>query len=450
MYRLILIPIILFNFFSIFAQDLAQDYKIVRRSRDGKYALLHGDNVIIPYQKGRMFFLRGQGREVLDLSSRDSYYYLDEDSFPDDLVVVYDEENRLAAIYNLLGYQISEYCYDFKYKAESHLSFNTAISDNEIYDINKHMSKYGFTYVYYYGYAGVFPPGKLPYTVECNGSKGFISYEGELLFPPVYDHLFFNFDEEVDSDKFLIWFIREGIIGIRDLWGEELITFPDIDDVEDIYTGGALPKLNKKTELILLTTTKKKNKTKYGLLKIDLTTYATKWLLQNEFDEITNLKKNRDGIFLKTIKNGKILLFNSKLEAINGLKVDGIEEFNRKDNYFIIKSNGKLGIIDDEGSIILKPEFDKFDDRPNVDYIILEKKNKYGIFHLRTRKSTELKYDVASFDYLMDRFGSPNGTSITIKIFGGTDYENDKIGKITKNLEEVWSNWKEADINLEN
>lgn len=435
--------VIILNISSTFAQE----YKIFLRSRDWKYALLENDQVIIPYQKGTMFFLRGQGREVTELGSLNKYYPLveiDPGSIP--LVAAYNE-NRLAAIFDIVGQQLSDYCYSFDddYRlGDIHIT--------RIEQINQQMSEYGFTPVSFYGNATVFPPDKNPYNVKCSGSKGFLSYTGELLFEPVYDNIFFSFEEyaKTESEKFLVWFIRQGIIGIRDFWGKELVTLSDVDEIEDIYTGERYPKLNNKSAVLLLTSAEVRNNTKYGLLKIDLNNFATKVLLKSDYDRIENLTKGSGGFLLRAKKNGKISLINSKFEVINKLKTDEVTRFTFKDNYFIIKSNGKYGIIDFNGEIILDPEYDQFEDFPKTNYLIIRKKNKYGVFLLTTKKSTEMKYDYAGFEYTKDRFGIPNGNSITIKIFGKTDYENDKIGKITKNLDEVWSNWKDADINLEN
>jgi hypothetical protein len=443
MRKLLLVSIILLNFSSIFSQE----YKILLRSRDWKYALLQNDQVIIPYQKGTIFFLRGQGREVTELGSLNKYYPLMEfDSGSIPLVAVYNE-NRLAAIFDIVGQQLSDYCYSFD---EDYRLGDIHIT--RIEQINQQMSKYGFTPVSFYGNSTVFPPDKNPYNVKCSGSKGFLSYTGELLFEPVYDYISFSFEEyeKTDSDRFLVWFKRQGVIGIRDLWGKELVNFSNIDKIENIYTGEGYPKLNNKSEVILLTRVEKRNDTKYGLLKIDLNNFATKVILKSDYDRIENLAKGNGGMILKAIKNGKIALINSKFEVINKLKIDEVTRFTSQNKYFIIKSNGKYGLIDFNGEIILEPEYDQFEDFPQTNYVIIRKKNKYGVLLLTTKKISEIKYDYAGFEYLKDRFGYPNGVIITIKIFGKTDYENDKIGKITKNLEEVWSNWKEADINLKN
>lgn len=349
MYQTFLILIILLNFLSINAQE---DYRIFFRARDEKYTLLEGEKVLIPYQKGPMFFLRGQGQEVLVLNSLDKYYpYTNSNPDYNDKVVVYGE-NGLAAIYYLWGQPFSDYyCYSFD--DDCRLGY---ICPTTIDKINKQMNKYGFTLVSYYGSAIVTPPKGKPYKVNCKASRGIISYKGELLFQPVYDHIYFSFEEyeKAGPDQFLIWFKREGIIGIRDIWGEELLTFPDINSIEDIYTGERFPKLNNKNEFILLTRRTIKNKTKFGLLKLNLNDLTIKFLLKNDYDRIENLAGRSGGILLCAKMDDSMVLINHKFETINDIRFNKIEnlDFNVfKNNYYLINVNNKYGIINYNGKL---------------------------------------------------------------------------------------------------
>lgn len=98
---------------------------------------------------------------------------------------------------------------------------------------------------------------------------------------------------------------------------------------------------------------------------------------------------------------------------------------------------------------MLNPEYDKIEFGSGTEYIITAKKKNFGVIHLSSGNTTGNIYDYAEFETIRGgTFHEPIGISITIKIFGKTNYENDKVGKITKNLNAVWSNWKKSDINL--
>lgn len=417
MANFILLTIVLINASFVFSQE----YRIVHRSRDGEFALLKDNKVIIPYHTGRMFFLRGQGEEITELGTLNRYYPLLNQIDLNEVYLAVYNENGQAAIYDLEGNQLSNYIYDFKF---------------DVREINKQMIKFGFTRV-----------------LVDDQYQDFITYEGNLLFPPVYKLIVFSFEKygKINSTKYYVWFRKGDVLGIKDFFGKELYTFKDLYKVEDIYTGETYPDLNQNKEFTLLTFALRNinNKIKLGLINIDLKDTTSKVLLKNKFDSIENVGKNSGGILLLAKKDGQAFYLNSKLEKINITPNGWIRNLNfygGNNNNYLIFTNNNYGILNKNGEVILEPKYDK----PEfgglmIDYVIIKKKNKYGVFDIKTGRNTGLKYDYVTFDNKGGNFAS-----ITIEIYAQSNYENDKIGKLTKGLEEVWSNWKNGDINIKN
>lgn len=423
MKTLILILIILFSF-KIFPQD----YKIIKRGRDNKYALLKGSDVVIPYHKGTMFFMQGQDEENFQLNSLDVYFALliDVNDNPQSIWVAAYNETGYAAIYNLAGEKLSGYIYDFSINAPMY-----DVTPDDIRRVNEELSAFGFTKFY------------------RNGKQGFLDLrEGEII-PALYDYIGFrpqDMKEKYLTRNSFIWFQRDGKMGIMLIGGTEflLLNYPIVYTLANPY----LPELNEKTELLARAV----NNKGYGLIKIDLFNKKTQVIFPPQYDELELLNNDEINPQFKARKNKKWAILDSKGKKITDFIFDSIERIPIPGIIFTFQVgiNNWYGLVDLDGNYLVKPEFWKGDRYTFFDFIetepyvtgiiILGKNNKYEVRNLLKGASTGFKYDAASFLNLKGGgAGEVTGRTIEIKIFASSDLENDKIGILTDDLKELWS-----------
>lgn len=142
------------------------------------------------------------------------------------------------------------------------------------------------------------------------------------------------------------------------------------------------------------------------------------------------LKVKKDGKYGLIDLNGKIIL-PIEYSQITGLK--GVE------NSIIIEKDGKIGLANDNGSIIIEPnykEIKNLGDTYKNGYITINEEGKYGLISTTKKQILESKYDEISQIYLKEYYlVKENGKQKLIKSSGETIIEDgfDEIKSITSN-----------------
>ena len=124
-----------------------------------------------------------------------------------------------------------------------------------------------------------------------------------------------------------------------------------------------------------------------------VTGYDTVEAIEN-YDENNNLWYETN--LLKVSKNGKYGITDFSGRVIVECQYDSIEALKGIKNVILSKKNGKYGIIDHVGTVIIENEYTSIkpiSDRYEDGYIVKDQKGKYGVINYTKSVALENKYD---------------------------------------------------------
>ena len=263
------------------------------------------------------------------------------------------------------------------------------------------------------------------FTVYTNGKWGVINSKGEIVIEPEYDETIIipdstkevfictydvdytnntfktkvinekgeevitgydtvqaleNYDESnnlwYENDVLLV--SKDGKFGLVDFKGKELLPC-EYEEIETL----------KGVENTILT----KKDAKYGLVDNIGSVIA-----QNEYKAIKPISdRKEDGYIVTDTKNNVGVVSYDKTVAIEP-KYEDIKTI-YGDGKYVVKEDGKWQIVDKEGNVYLKDQFDEVISI-NGENVIVEKENQYGVMNLEGDTKIALKYQDMS--YLFD------------------------------------------------
>lgn len=98
----------------------------------------------------------------------------------------------------------------------------------------------------------------------------------------------------------------------------------------------------------------------------------------------------------KVLKNGKYGLIDIDGKVILDIKYDEIDTLKNLKNSIIVKTGGKYGLVNAKGATIINPEYskiEKFDNDYNHGYITVDSNKKYGLVSYAGSKILDNKYE---------------------------------------------------------
>jgi hypothetical protein len=225
--------------------------------------------------------------------------------------------------------------------------------------------------------------------VSRAGKKGLVSKDGKVIIPIAYDEI--RYDERNE-----IFFIAKK--EYKDKWR-----------LEYKYKWGLA---NKKGKIFVsmkydyLTTFCKglivvKSNDKFGLMD-----KTGKIIVYPKYDMLGLVEESNDeGYRIIRISEGQSSFYNAFFAENRSLsewsddQIKYVEEYCR-DLFLVGKEGYKFGLIDENGTEVLRTEFDEV--APYEDLILARKGDKWGIFDLRGKTILEMKYDWISFEDLKE------------------------------------------------
>ena len=139
---------------------------------------------------------------------------------------------------------------------------------------------------------------------------------------------------------------------------------------------------------------KTKRKNKYGVVN-----YGGKEIIKNKFDSINW----NEGDFFVVKTDGKIGVIdetgNYILNPVSGDEIQSKVRLNGIDKYFVFKSNNKYGLVDYKGKVVIQPKYLtlSFWSREKIFYA-KNKLHKIGLIDMEGNALVAVDYDVLRFD----------------------------------------------------
>ncbi len=171
-----------------------------------------------------------------------------------------------------------------------------------------------------------------------------------------------------------------------------------------------------------------------------------KIVLEPKYEDITYLSESKDYL-IKT--NGKMGIIDDNAKIIIPASYSSIEVLDYETELYIVSSNNNYGVIDSNGKTIIHTEYEKIGvnineyDQPEIknEYLLIdniipvEKEEKWALFDKTGKQLTEFKYDDIGYKVKSDRNAMsmliiPSYNMLVVS-------ENEKYGLVNSSGEEI-------------
>ncbi len=222
--------------------------------------------------------------------------------------------------------------------------------------------------------------------------KGIYNTQGKEIIPIKYNKI-----ERIGDSWSSFWKVYlNGLQGLYNYEGKEVLS-AEYENISSIDRG-----FGKTANLIV------KEKSKYGMFNA-----KGERLIKSEYDDVRF--DNGHYVFLKGdqkdyLKRDRQTLLKGitiKAQINNWIKENGNS---KRLSYFIFEDNeGKFGLLDEEDSVLIKPQYESMDSYYNfssgkTDYLIVKQNSLYGVVNLSNETVVSFKYKSFSKIYVRDHF----------------------------------------------
>ncbi len=208
---------------------------------------------------------------------------------------------------------------------------------------------------------------------QKDGKYGLINFKGKEILSPEYTNIY-----ALSGTEKSIVIEKEGKKGIFTTVSNDIVVEPKYEEIYSINNNNENGYIVKNPE------------SKYGLISND-----KKVILEEKYEEIKNVESKE---YFVVKENGILKIVDKNAQTILDSGFDSIEKIN-SDQFIIIK-NGKYGVVDRLGNTVIVSEYE--DIKPSIsNYYIVKKDGKYGVI-LTADSSIKVNYEYENISYIKD------------------------------------------------